>query len=151
MNEHKGWLLQSYPDEDGGLVIWFIDQRGERHQFRYAMQACCYAAGPFPRLRQLWRFLKQTSTDVSLAREQKTELFQGPIDVMAITTDIACQQMQNQLRVLIRIFLYVLLILSQFHAHVLPCQDLKNQIYMDPSTFDLRVLIVPLAMNYQNY
>ncbi|MEM8861172.1 MAG: hypothetical protein AAGD96_22840, partial [Chloroflexota bacterium] len=92
MKKVSGWLLQSYVNDAGGMALWLIDEHGERHQFDFALRVSFYAAGPFARLRQLWRWLKRESAHVSLAREQKEELHLGLIDVMSISCDVAEQQ-----------------------------------------------------------
>ncbi len=92
MNKHEGWWLQSYLNDERGMTVWLIDQLGERKKFSLDVDVTFYAAGPFPRLRQLWRFLKSQPIPVSLARQQHTEIFAGSIDLLAVTVDIAQQK-----------------------------------------------------------
>ncbi|MFK7804399.1 MAG: DNA polymerase domain-containing protein [Anaerolineae bacterium] len=88
----EGWLLQTYLNEERGMTVWFIDDLGERHRFQLGLDVTFYAAGPFPRLRQLWRFLQAQPFALSLERQQKRELFSGDIDLLAVTVDAAQQK-----------------------------------------------------------
>ena len=92
MNKVEGWLLQSYLNKERGMTVWFIDQSGERKKFHLDVEVTFYAAGPFPRLRQLWRFLQAQPIHASLSRQRHSDLFAGPIDLLAVTTDIAQQK-----------------------------------------------------------
>ena len=74
------------------MTVWLIDEFGERHKLHLDMNVTFYAAGHFPRLRQLWRFLQSQPFALSLSRQQKRELFSGTIDVLAVTVDVAQQK-----------------------------------------------------------
>ncbi len=93
MNTVDGWLLQTYLNDDQGMTVWLIDAvTEERHMFHLELTVTFYAAGPFPRLRQLWRFLQAQPTRVVLSRQKHTELFAGNIDLLAIDVDVAQQK-----------------------------------------------------------
>ena len=128
-SEHTGWLLQTYVDEERGLVVWFIDEGGERRRFHLDLQVTFYAGGPFPRLRQLWRDLRQQSMPLSLARTQRCELFAGPIDLLAITVDVAQQA---------RLFYWMLKRfpdLDYYDADVLPALQLTARHQLFPLSY----------------
>ena len=36
--ERTGWLLDVYEDPLGGLVVWFLDEMGERRRLRQRFQ-----------------------------------------------------------------------------------------------------------------
>lgn len=91
MTELAGWLLDVYADSQQGLVLWLTDDVGGRHRLTYPYSITFYVGGAFPRLRQLWRFLRQQPIPVHLSRTQREDLFTGQIDVMAITVDTAVQ------------------------------------------------------------
>ena len=55
----SGWLLDVYPNEMN-LTVWLIGEDGQRHRFVQDFTASLYAAGPAPRLRQLWSWLTST-------------------------------------------------------------------------------------------
>ncbi len=94
MNEIRGWLLDIYPDQKQGLVLWIIDRDGPRHRLLQDFPITFYAAGPFPRLRELWRFVKSHSVFATLRREQRRDLFTGQRDVLAIQVANPAQQPQ---------------------------------------------------------
>ena len=82
MDEYTGWLLDLYAHPSDGVVLWLIGQDGKRHAFRQDFPVTFYAGGPFPRLRELWRFL--ASQPVELARARREDLYAGPQEVMEI-------------------------------------------------------------------
>jgi len=89
--EASGWLLDVYADSSQGVVLWLLGDNGMRYCFRKLMTTTFYAAGAFPRLRALWRFLRAQPVPVQLARAQRIDLFDGLLDVMAIAVDTAVQ------------------------------------------------------------
>ena len=54
MNEHTGWLLDIYPNQENGVVIWLLGDDGQRRRFQQIFPITFYAAGPAQRLRELW-------------------------------------------------------------------------------------------------
>lgn len=90
-DELSGWLLDVYADTSQGVVLWLLGDDGQRHQLRQPLTTTFYAAGPFPRLRELWAFLRSQNILVHLSRTQREDLFDGRIDVMAIEADTAVQ------------------------------------------------------------
>jgi DNA polymerase-2 len=82
--EHRGWLLDLYDDERDGLVSWFAGENGQRYRFSQSFPVTFYAAGPFSRLRELWRSLQSNPIPLRQYRTRKQDLFAGPIDVLAI-------------------------------------------------------------------
>ncbi len=84
MAEHHGWLLDLYADETDGLVFWLLDEDGSRRRLTQDFPITFYAHGPFPRLRELWRFLRGQPIGVQLARMVREDLFAGPLDLMAV-------------------------------------------------------------------
>jgi DNA polymerase-2 len=107
MADLSGWLLDLYPDPQGGVVLWLLGDEGERHRLRQPFPVTFYAAGPSQRLRELWRFLQseelyaadaghpvddshppddrrlQPPCPMHLERSERRDLFQGPIPVLA--------------------------------------------------------------------
>jgi DNA polymerase-2 len=90
-DELSGWLLDVYADTSQGVILWLLGDDGQRHQLRQPLTTTFYAAGPFPRLRKLWTFLRSQNILVHLSRTQREDLFDGRIDVMAIEADTAVQ------------------------------------------------------------
>jgi len=82
MPDYSGWLLDVYPDPEDGLVLWLLDESGARLRLRQSFPVTFYAAGAFPRLRALWRFLE--SRPVVLSRAARQDLFVGEVPVLAI-------------------------------------------------------------------
>ncbi|MFQ5399275.1 MAG: DNA polymerase domain-containing protein [Anaerolineae bacterium] len=92
----SGWLLDVYAGAghgvgDHGVVLWLLGDDGERHQFRQPLTTTFYAAGPFPRLRALWRYLRRSGAPVRLSRTRREDLFDGLLDVLAVEVDTAVQ------------------------------------------------------------
>ena len=90
-DEITGWLLDVYADTNQGVVVWLLGDDGKRHRLKQPLQTTFFASGPFPRLRELWHFLRRQSIPVHLARTQREDLFDGLVDVMAIEVDTAVQ------------------------------------------------------------
>ncbi|MEW5872726.1 MAG: DNA polymerase domain-containing protein [Chloroflexota bacterium] len=57
MNEHTGWLLDVYSDPQGGVILWLLDDDGQRRCLRQPFPITFYAAGPNQRLLALRRSL----------------------------------------------------------------------------------------------
>jgi DNA polymerase II len=83
MTEHDGWLLDVYA-RPGGVTVWLLAGTGERRQLSHLFPVTFYAAGPSERLRCLWRYLQTHPLRPRLDRTRRTDLFVGPLDVMAI-------------------------------------------------------------------
>ena len=84
MVERRGWLLDLYEDREDGLVLWLLGEDGLRYRLRQSFPTTFYAAGPFPRLRQLWRYLQARPVALELGRTQKRDLFAGLLDVLDV-------------------------------------------------------------------
>ncbi len=94
MNEFFGWLLDLYPDQEQGLVLWIIDRDGPRRRLIQAFPITFYAAGPFARLRELWHFARSHPVPATLRREERRDLFSGRRDVLAIQVANPAQQLR---------------------------------------------------------
>ena len=93
MREQVGWFLDVYASEKG-VTVWLLGEDGGRYQFSQPFPISFYAAGPFPRLRQLWRYLKANSATLRLSRTQRTELFSGTLDVLEIQVSRPLDQLR---------------------------------------------------------
>jgi DNA polymerase-2 len=82
MHEYKGWFLDVYASERG-ITVWLLGDDGGRHPLTQPFPVTFYASGAFPRLRQLWIYLR-TNPSTRLRRTQRVELFLGPLDVLEI-------------------------------------------------------------------
>lgn len=83
-----GWLLDLYPDPQNGLALWLLADDGRRLRLTQPFPVVFYAAGPAPRLRALWRFLRSQPVPCLLSREARRELFTPtPLDVLAVQVD----------------------------------------------------------------
>ena len=96
MPEFTGWLLDLFEDPSGGLVLWFLEESGERLRLRQPFPVTFYASGPAPRLRALWQYLEPgpaQPVSLSLSRSERRDLFQPqPMPVLAVEVPAACQQ-----------------------------------------------------------
>src|SRR5688572_9007824 len=82
MKEYTGWLLDIYAHTTKGVVLWLIGDDGKRHFFHQDFEISFYASGPFPYLRELWRFLQDKP--VKLARTKRDDLYAGTQEVMQV-------------------------------------------------------------------
>jgi len=78
-----GWLFDVYPNETN-LTLWVIGDDGQRYRFYQDFTVAIYAAGPFHRLRQLWKWLEDQPISVDLSRRERKDVFQGMITVLAV-------------------------------------------------------------------
>lgn len=85
MSEQTGWILDVYPDQEDGLVLWLLTDDDQRLRLRMDFPVTFYVAGEFTLLRQAWSYLKEK--DVRLARTRRHDLFTGECDVMSVTLD----------------------------------------------------------------
>jgi len=85
MSDRTGWLLDLYPNQQGGTSLWLLGDDGLRYHLHQPFPTTFYAAGPAPRLRLLWHFLENQPTQVALSRAERRDLFQeNPISLLAI-------------------------------------------------------------------
>lgn len=84
MDEITGWLLDLYEDGERGLALWLIAEDGRRICLHQKFPLCFYAAGPAPRLRELWRWLRGQPNPPVLARKDSRDLFlPQPVPVLS--------------------------------------------------------------------
>jgi DNA polymerase-2 len=93
MREVTGWFLDVYAG-DVGVVVWLAGEDGGRYRLTQAFPVTFYATGPFDRLRQLWRHLRQSRPAPRLGRARRADLFAGPLDVMEICAFGPARQQQ---------------------------------------------------------
>jgi DNA polymerase-2 len=82
MKEYIGWLFDLYAHKQG-VVLWLAGEDKKPHSFTQPFQITFYVGGPFHRLRQLWKFLKDKP--VSLSRTQREDLHEGIKDVLEVS------------------------------------------------------------------
>src|SRR5512137_2589410 len=83
-NEVQGWLLDLYPNLNGGITFWLMAEDGRRYQLYQDFPVTFYVAGKNEQLRQVWQFLKSQPVPVSLDRTERRDLFSGMLTVMVI-------------------------------------------------------------------
>ncbi len=85
MPELTGWLLDLFDEPGGGIVLWVLGEDGQRHRLHQDFPVSFHAAGPAPRLRQLWQHLQAQPVPVVLSRQERCDLFQPePVTVLSI-------------------------------------------------------------------
>jgi DNA polymerase-2 len=88
-----GWLLDLFDEPGGGIVVWLLGEDGQRHRLTQDFPVTFYAAGPAPRLRQLWQHLQAQPVPLRLAREERRDLFRpDPVTVLAIRAEHPADQ-----------------------------------------------------------
>ena len=58
MKEYTGWLFDLYAQKEG-IVLWLVGEDKKPHSFTQPFPLTFYVGGPFHRLRQLWKFLRE--------------------------------------------------------------------------------------------
>jgi DNA polymerase-2 len=81
MREYTGWLFDLYAQRDG-IVLWLVGEDHKPYSFTQPFPITFYVGGPFHRLRQLWKFLRDKS--VGLSRTQRRDLHEGMKDVLQV-------------------------------------------------------------------
>jgi len=75
MREFTGWLLDLFEDPREGLILYFIDEEGERRRLSQSFPVTFYALGSDSELRALWRYLSDRPTEISLSRVRRMDVF----------------------------------------------------------------------------
>jgi DNA polymerase-2 len=88
LKEVTGWLFDLYAHPKQGVVLWIIGQDQRPHSFTQPFQVTFYVGGPFHRLRQAWKFLRDKP--VRLARAQRDDLHEGTQDVLEVNVLQPC-------------------------------------------------------------
>jgi len=84
MNETiTGWLFDVYPNETN-LTLWVVGDDGQRYRFFQDFSVSVYATGPYPRLRQLWKWLEEQPVPVFLSRQERKDVFRGMVSVLTV-------------------------------------------------------------------
>ena len=81
MKEFTGWLFDLYAHKDG-VILWLAGEDKKPHSFTQPFQISFYVGGPFHRLRQLWKFLRERP--VYLSRTIRKDLHEGEKVVMQV-------------------------------------------------------------------
>ena len=89
-----GWIMDLYPDtQKPGIVIWLIDQEGERLQLFQPFPITFYATGTSFMLREAWKFLRTLPYKINLLRTERKDVFQNiPITVLAVEVENPADQ-----------------------------------------------------------
>lgn len=88
MKEVTGWLFDLYAHPKQGVVVWIIGEDRRPHSFTQSFQITFYVGGPFHRLRQAWKFLRDKP--VRLRRAQRDDLHEGTQDVLEVSVLQPC-------------------------------------------------------------
>src|SRR5271157_2446287 len=82
MKEYSGWLFDLYTNPNHGITVWLLGEDGKSHSFTQDFSITFYVGGPFHRLRQLWKTLREKS--VVLSRTERDDLYSGKKDVLEV-------------------------------------------------------------------
>src|SRR5215212_8136463 len=88
MKEYTGWLFDLYAHPKQGIVLWLVGEDHKPHSFTQPFQITFYVGGPFHRLRQAWKFLRDKP--VRLARTQRDDLHEGTQEVLEVNVLQPC-------------------------------------------------------------
>ncbi len=95
MIEATGWLLDVYPDPQGGCVLWLLADDGRRLRLEQAFPATFYAAGSDSRLRAFDRYIAAQPAKARTAYTCRRDLFQegdGNLTVLAVEVEQPSEQ-----------------------------------------------------------
>jgi DNA polymerase elongation subunit (family B) len=83
-SEVSGWLLDVYPDQQDGAVVWLLDDDGARRRFARSFPTLLYLAGPPDRLGDAGRAVERSGIPARLERLERRDLYQGMLPVLAV-------------------------------------------------------------------
>ncbi len=85
MNEFSAWLLDLYADPQEGVMLWMIDEEGNRRRLTHPFPTTFFAHGNRRRLRELWQHLASRPYPLSLSRREERDLFtESALPVLAV-------------------------------------------------------------------
>lgn len=84
MKQMSGFLLDVYAHPKAGVILWVLGDDGIRRSFTQDFETIFYVRGPFPRLRALWIFLRDSRQPVHLAKVERDDLYEGRQEVMEV-------------------------------------------------------------------
>jgi len=87
MSEYSGWLLDLYEDPLGGVVLWLLDENGQRRRLRQRFSVTFYVSGAPGRLRGLERMLGSLSAALSTRWDARQDVF-ARCDVPVLAVDV---------------------------------------------------------------
>jgi DNA polymerase-2 len=86
MPEFTGWLLDLFEDPHEGLVLYFIDEMGERRRLSQPFPVTFHALGSDAELRTLWRHLSSRPREITLSRARQMDVFKRrEVTTLAVT------------------------------------------------------------------
>lgn len=96
IKEQSGWVIDLYEDEQEGLILWFISERGERLRLHKAFGRTFFVAGDQKRLRQLQQLIKVMVSPQRLVKlyftERQSVFHDHPLGVLAVEVDNSLEQ-----------------------------------------------------------
>ncbi len=95
MTETTGWLLDMYPDPQGGCTLWLLAEDGRRLRLNQAFPAVFYVAGSDTRLHAFERYLAKQPQSTQTAYTIRRDLFQegeGNLTVLAVEVKHPAEQ-----------------------------------------------------------
>lgn len=95
-----GWLLDLYPDEQAGAVVWLLGDDGLRRRFVQPFPVTFYLGGEADRRADAGAWLAGQAEPPELATVTRRDLFAGPQTVLAVqaASDIQARRMVAGLR-----------------------------------------------------
>lgn len=81
----SGWVLDVYPDEDGGLAVWFVTVNDERLRLKADFSARFYVSGPKDHLRALWNYLSDLPYPLKLQNKSVLVIGHGRQNVLEVS------------------------------------------------------------------
>lgn len=86
MPEFTGWLLDLFEDPRDGLVLYFIDQNGERRRLTCTFPVTFYALGTDAQLETLSQHLRNHFRELNIGYAQQMDVFKRrKVTVLAVT------------------------------------------------------------------
>ncbi len=98
MIETSGWLLDLYPDPQGGCALWLLTDDGRRLRLTQAFPAVFYVAGTASQLQAFERYIAAQPAAAQMGYTCRRDLFQeggeggGLVDVLAVQVEQPAEQ-----------------------------------------------------------
>ncbi|TAK12351.1 MAG: hypothetical protein EPO32_08655 [Anaerolineae bacterium] len=96
----RGWLLDAYPDEQAGAVLWLLGEDGARRRLAMPFPVTFYLGGASDCLADARAWLAERQDPPVMEFMERRELFRGPQTVLAVqaATEIHAMRWARALR-----------------------------------------------------
>ena len=96
----SGWLLSIYADEQEGVVLWVLGEDGTRRRLTHSILSAFYIGGEQDTIKKVASYLERDAFRAHVFLTERTDLYDGPQDVLAVQTanPVFQQHLANDLK-----------------------------------------------------